>query len=317
MLSKFIDSLHVHFYNATFQEVINPVFLNGHVEKHNTLIMLNRGHMSVDQSGINFLPEHSFYFFPGGQPIFLRHGRTDHHDLGNSGFSGEEHRSGFLRQVSVKENLAAIPELITMVSFDVLLYDAIPFFEVLEMPPFPLPPDIELEFLMRHIALENEMNKLGREKIMSNYMEEMMIHVCRYMESQSDFKRFIDKLDFLTDRRLVDIVKYIRDNLDKDLSNKTIANIAFISEDYVGQFFKSLTGKNLQDYIESQRLERALFLLRTQPDNIQEIAHRVGFKDPAYFSRRFKMKFGANANAFRQNKTTLPGPNGRQRSIQK
>ena len=103
----------------------------------------------------------------------------------------------------------------------------------------------------------------------------------------------------------MDIVKHIQENLEKDLSNKTIANIAYVSEDYVGQFFKSLTGKNLQDYIENQRLDRAMFLLRTQPDNIQEIAHRVGFKDPAYFSRRFKMKFGANANSIRQNKNQL------------
>lgn len=317
MLSKFIDSLHVHFYNASFQEVINPVFLNGNVEKHNTIIMLNRGHLSVDPTVASFLPEHSFFFFPGGQPIILRHGLGNYQEIGSAGFTSEEHRSGYLRKASVKENLAAIPELVTIVSFDVMLYDAIPFFEVLEMPPFALPPDIELEFLMRHIALEYEMNKLGRDKIISNYMEEIMIHVCRYLESQPDFKRYIDKLDFLTDRRLVDIVKYIRDNLDKDLSNKTIANIAFISEDYVGQFFKSLTGKNLQDYIESQRLERALFLLRTQPDNIQEIAHRVGFKDPAYFSRRFKMKFGANANAFRQNKVNPPGPSERQMSARK
>jgi AraC-like DNA-binding protein len=173
------------------------------------------------------------------------------------------------------------------------------------MPAFSLPPDEELGFLVRHITCENELDKLGRDKIMRNYMEEILIHICRYIESQPDFKKYIDKLDFLTDRRLVDIVKYIRENLDKDLSNKAIASIAYISEDYVGQFFKSLTGKNLQDYIENQRLERALFLLRTQPDNIQEIAHRVGFKDPAYFSRRFKMKFGANANAVRHNKNQM------------
>lgn len=48
-----------------------------------------------------------------------------------------------------------------------------------------------------------------------------------------------------------------------------------------------------------------MILLKTLPDNIQEIAHKVGFKDPAYFSRRFKMKYGANANSVRQNKTQL------------
>ena len=163
-----------------------------------------------------------------------------------------------------------------------------------------MPADLEFGHLIRYITQEQEQNKLGRDKIISNYMEEIIIHLCRYIDSQARFRPYVERLEFLADRRLVDIVKYIQGNLEKDPSNKVIANIAYVSEDYVGQFFKSLTGQNLQDYIENQRLERAMQLLRTQPDNIQEIAHRVGFKDPAYFSRRFKLKFNANANSIRQ-----------------
>jgi AraC-like DNA-binding protein len=47
-------------------------------------------------------------------------------------------------------------------------------------------------------------------------------------------------------------------------------------------------------------LEHAHFLLRTTSDNIQEIAHKVGFKDPAYFSRRFKIRFNQNAKEVRR-----------------
>jgi AraC-like DNA-binding protein len=304
MLTKFIDSLYVHFNRAAFREVQVPVFLNGTIEKHNIIVMLNNGHMHVGEKGEK-VQERGFYIFPAGQPIYVKHGSGNHRDLGQTGFISDEHRANFLRTVSVMEDRESMSELFTVVSFDAMIYDAIPFFEILELPPFSLPPDEELGFLIKHITCEYELEKLGRDKIIANYMEEILIHICRYMESQPDFKKYVDKLDFLTDRRLVDIVKYIRENLDKDLSNKAIANVAYISEDYVGQFFKSLTGKNLQDYIENQRLERALMLLRTQPDNIQEIAHRVGFKDPAYFSRRFKMKFGSNANAIRQNKNQM------------
>ncbi|MBK6397769.1 MAG: helix-turn-helix domain-containing protein [Bacteroidetes bacterium] len=64
--------------------------------------------------------------------------------------------------------------------------------------------------------------------------------------------------------------------------------------------FQITDKKNLQDYIENQRLEMAMHLLKTIPDNIQEIAHKVGFKDPAYFSRRFKLRYGINANSVRR-----------------
>jgi AraC-like DNA-binding protein len=57
--------------------------------------------------------------------------------------------------------------------------------------------------------------------------------------------------------------------------------------------------------VESQRLEFALKLLRTQQDTIQEISSRVGFKDAAYFSRRFKMKYGMNANMVRGNRNYM------------
>lgn len=304
LLSKFIDSLHVHFVRAAFREVVHPVKLNGSFDKHNIILMLNRGHMFVGPDDEVVAPD-NFYFFPAGQPIHVKHGLGNYHDLGPEGFQGDDHRSRFLHTLSGVEDFSNYKEVFTVVAFDVMLYDAIPFFEVLGMSPFPMVADQEFGYLVKHIAVENELNKLGRDKIIRNYMEEIMIHMCRFIESQAKFKKYIDKLEFLSDRRLVDIVKYIQENLDKDLSNKTIANIAYVSEDYVGQFFKSLTGKNLQDYIENQRLDRAMFLLRTQPDNIQEIAHRVGFKDPAYFSRRFKMKFGSNANAVRQSKSQL------------
>jgi AraC-like DNA-binding protein len=98
----------------------------------------------------------------------------------------------------------------------------------------------------------------------------------------------------------VNIIQYVGSNLGDDLSNIKIAEKAYVSKDYVGQFFKTLTNTNLQDYIENQRLEKALYFLRTSKDNIQEIAHAVGFKDPAYFSRRFKLKYNMNANQVRK-----------------
>ncbi len=306
MLAKFIDSLHVHFYNASIQEVIHPVFINGKIEKHNQLIMLNRGHLMIGSVPGDYLPEHSIYFYPSGKPVFMRHGQGDHQDSAGEGYPEEKNANNFFRKVNISDPLLPRTELITVVAFDVMLYEAIPFFEVLDIPAFALAPSVEMDFLIRHIVLEHEQEKLGRDKIIRNYINEIVIHLCRFLEAKADYKKYIDKLDFLTDRRLIDIVKYIRENLGKDLSNKTLANVAHISEDYVGQFFKSLTGKNLQDYIESQRLERALNLLKSQPFNIQEIAHRVGFKDPAYFSRRFKMKFGANANSVRQHKVIIP-----------
>jgi AraC-like DNA-binding protein len=137
-------------------------------------------------------------------------------------------------------------------------------------------------------------------RLLKNYTEELVILLMRYLASQPDYEKKIEKINFLTDERLVAIIQYISENLGGDLSNKRLAEVVYLSEDYIGQFFKALTGNNLQDYVELQRLERACQLLISTSDNIQQISQSVGFKDPAYFSRRFKMKYNMNANAMRK-----------------
>ena len=304
MLSKFIESLNVHFSSSIMREIMEPVSFDGMADEHNLLVMINKGNFKVDEID-HYLQEGSFYFIPAGKAIHLKLGNGPYVKLNSAPIKAEDERTPYFRTVSTKEKTQGIEQLITVLAFDVALYNVIPFFEALDIPSFQIPPDDELGFLLNHLVVEQECNKLGREKIVSNYLEEIMIHLCRFIESKKVYHKYIDKLDFLADRRLIDIVSYIHDNLEKDLSNKTVANVAFISEDYVGQYFKALTGKNLQDYIENQRLEKALSLIKTMPDNIQEIAAKVGFKDPAYFSRRFKMKFGSNANSIRQHKVEL------------
>jgi AraC-like DNA-binding protein len=90
-----------------------------------------------------------------------------------------------------------------------------------------------------------------------------------------------------------------------DLSNKVLANVANVSEDYVGQYFKMLTGINPQDYIEYQRMEAAVGLLRTTKKSIRAIGSEVGYKDTAYFCRRFKMMFGIPAGKMRRRESLM------------
>ena len=191
------------------------------------------------------------------------------------------------------------------VSFETILYSAVPFFPMLDLPPMVIPPDEEFARLLKEICSEAGQENLGKEVLLKNYLGQLGVHLFRFMESKPALQKLFDKLQYLTDVRLVDIVKYVQQNLEKDLTNAAIAKVAYVSEDYVGQFFKALTGRTLQDYIENQRLDRAMHLLKTNPVSIQEVAAKVGFKDPAYFSRRFRMRFDINANAVRHRKNQL------------
>ena len=64
------------------------------------------------------------------------------------------------------------------------------------------------------------------------------------------------------------MITYIQEKLHSDLSNRVLATVTHVAEDYVGQFFKMHTGQSLQNYIEYQRLEQAVKLLRTTQKSI-------------------------------------------------
>ena len=246
LLSKFVDSLHVNIVRAGNREGMKPFSMINHFQKSNVIVQLQKGNIFVGKDGLP-MERDSFYFQPAAQPIYTRYGLPPYREFGENGFDNENELGTYLRLIEPHEERNDLEQVYSFLVFELSLFNAIPFFEVLELPAFAIPPDEEFGFLIKHIAGEFYQNKLGREKLINGYMEQVVIHLCRFLESQVQFKKHIDKLEFLSDRRLVDIVKYIQMNLGSDLSNKTIANVAFVSEDYVGQFFKTLTKKNLQD----------------------------------------------------------------------
>jgi AraC-like DNA-binding protein len=55
---------------------------------------------------------------------------------------------------------------------------------------------------------------------------------------------------------------------------------------------KTLTGTGPNDVIRLVRLSRAKELLSRRPYPIAEVAEKVGFADPKYFSTCFKKEYG-------------------------
>jgi len=302
---RIINSLQVRYAKGSIREVIKPAQLYKSYEQKNILVQHNAGDFFAGEN-YSRLSNNSFYFMPAGQSIYFRHGNSDQYkEFTKDGFPSREEREEYLKPISIQQEIDNEKDVFSILGFDVLIYGAIPFFSILELPCIFIPYDEEMNYLMRNIILEDEMQKIGKMSLIDNLTKEVTIHICRHIHSRPEYQRSIEKLDFLLDRRLVNIISHIQEHLEKDLSNETIASLAYVSKDYVGQFFKTLTRNNLQEYIENQRLEKAHYLLRTTRDSVQEISHQVGFKDPAYFSRRFKLKFSVNANQLRKHENII------------
>jgi DNA-binding response OmpR family regulator len=63
---------------------------------------------------------------------------------------------------------------------------------------------------------------------------------------------------------------------------------------------KNLTSLAGNEFIRSIRLQQALVFIETTQLNISEIAYKVGFNDPAYFTRVFKKQFGQSPTNYIQ-----------------
>ena len=87
-------------------------------------------------------------------------------------------------------------------------------------------------------------------------------------------------------------IKYIKEDLTADLSLKAIASHVGFSPIHFHNVFKSSTGKTLREYVEEQRIKKAVNMLITTDYTLSEIAYECGFSSQSYFSYAFKHKMG-------------------------
>lgn len=88
-------------------------------------------------------------------------------------------------------------------------------------------------------------------------------------------------------------IAYIDENLsDPNLSMEAAADYVGLSVSYFSRTFKAVAGKGYTDYVADKRIEMADRLSQTTRLKIYEIAERVGYTSPKYFSKVYKEHTG-------------------------
>ncbi len=86
---------------------------------------------------------------------------------------------------------------------------------------------------------------------------------------------------------------------DPGLSLTQVCSELSVSVSHFSKSFKSITGRTFVEYLTDVRIERAKELLVSEGSRGYEIAPRVGFRDPHYFSTIFKKVCGVTPTQFR------------------
>lgn len=91
----------------------------------------------------------------------------------------------------------------------------------------------------------------------------------------------------------------IREALESNLTIQQVAQELGISYSNFRKLFKEYTGVAPSMYQQELRLQRAKEMLSTTNMSIKEIAYRLNFESPDYFSSKFKIKTGIKPSDFR------------------
>lgn len=83
------------------------------------------------------------------------------------------------------------------------------------------------------------------------------------------------------------------------LKDVKCADQLHLSPNYFGDLIKKETGKSALEYVQQKTMDVAKTLLLNSDDTISEIAYKLGYQYPQYFSRAFKKLVGMTPNKYR------------------
>lgn len=97
-------------------------------------------------------------------------------------------------------------------------------------------------------------------------------------------------------------MEHIKKNyMNPALSLDSVADALAVSGGYLSRLFKSKTGQNFSEYLQTIRMDNAQHLLKTTALPISDIAVASGYNNATYFRMLFKSRFGMTPRQYRQN----------------
>ena len=118
--------------------------------------------------------------------------------------------------------------------------------------------------------------------------------ISRTLEYEDEINRSLSLAD--------KIESYVKEHYKEDISRDTIADVFFLTPEYLAKVYKRQTGHNLKDYIIGYRIEMAKQLLTDDTKSISDISAEVGFDNFSYFSTVFKKYTGITPGEYRRSK---------------
>ena len=154
-----------------------------------------------------------------------------------------------------------------------------------------------LHILMVNVR-KNEDNSSERMKQMQYFRQ---LEECSYYDSfYKVFRQLLIELTSAGEQDLIksrnplflDIFEYVNSHIEEDMTLKSLAEEFHVNYSYLSQMFKNYTGTNFSSYLNQQRIQRAVELLKEGRYSVADVGDMVGYHEVSYFCKVFRKYTG-------------------------
>ncbi len=129
---------------------------------------------------------------------------------------------------------------------------------------------------------------IGGQQLIKNYLELLFIDIMRNESISENGKNVFIKEEDLDNKLIKDIVTFLKDNIYNKITLDDLCKSISYSKTYILKKFKANTKRGIIEYYLKLKIEKAKELLATTDYSVKEIAERLAFDTPNYFTKTFK-----------------------------
>ncbi|MBM7680284.1 AraC family L-rhamnose operon regulatory protein RhaS [Pullulanibacillus pueri] len=158
---------------------------------------------------------------------------------------------------------------------------------------------LQVQSILEGMLSEFESLKLGSPTLIRLKMVELLILLSRIY---NEVHCLTDGTNpFCNEKKLLilRICGYLERHYDDKITIPLLSELFNISQRHLNRLFKQETGLTVIEMVHKIRVERAKYFLENTDEKVITIAFKVGYEDPAFFSRLFRRYVGISPGQYR------------------
>ncbi|WP_309120218.1 AraC family transcriptional regulator [Paenibacillus sp.] len=158
-----------------------------------------------------------------------------------------------------------------------------------------------IEILLVAMLEEQTQNREFASTVLRLKLFELFHLLIRFQDEASQKKKSVHAQQHHPRSVLISkIYQYIEENSEQKKCIDQLAALLGVSSRHLNRLFKQETGKTVLEMLHYVRIERAKQLLLHTHDRVVDIAAKVGYEDPSFFTKLFVRKVTCSPSKYRE-----------------